>query len=109
MIPETPDAQPHPSFANAFDQTDGFGSTDSLSPRIRPRSASNMSESKKKLAMKFRKKGKDAHPQNQKDGSESGQGKDDQDIDQIFKSYEQENGLEESQEKPESFGRFLAC
>ncbi|XP_065055491.1 rabphilin-3A-like isoform X2 [Rhopilema esculentum] len=104
LIPETPDSQPHPSFANAFDQADGFGSNDSLSPRIRPRSTSNMSENKKKLAMKFRKKGKDAHSQNPKDESESGQGKDDQDIDQIFKSYEQENGLEESEEKPESFG-----
>ncbi len=116
VTPETPlDFQP--SFQDHFDNpdgpqydhTDGAESTGSLSPQMRPRVTSNISrtDAKKKLALKFRKKkGQSSSPSASPDPSrksDSVSQHEEEDVDEIFKNYEAQNG--ESKQKPEYLGK----
>lgn len=88
----------------SFDQVDGDESEMSMSPRMRPRAANNVLEGKKKIAMKFKKKreGKgDVHK-----GDYASVRSKEEDIDEIFRSYEEENGDKSSNEKEGNFGKF---
>ena len=76
-----------------------------MSPQIRPRASSNLSEGRRKLALKFRKKKQEAKTDSQKEDSASPLRKE-EDIDEIFKSYEEENARNLSNSSGDSCGVF---
>jgi len=100
LVPETPNTK---SGSFSFDAVDGEESGDSMSPQIRPRVSSNLSEGKRKLALKFRKKKQEAKVDNQKEDSPSPHRKE-EDIDEIFKSYEEEHARNLSNSRSDSCG-----
>ena len=103
LIPETPNAN-SVSKSYSFDHVDGHDSEGSMSPQMRPRATSNMSEGKRKLALKFRKKRQESKADGQKGGSPSARSKE-EDIDEIFKSYEEENNKNNSNNKEDFCGK----
>ena len=98
LVPETPNIN---SSSHSFDFVDGQESEESLSPQMRPRISSNISEGKKKLALKFRKKKVD--DQNNDSICEKNK---EEDIDEIFKSYEEENARNLSNSMNDSSGNL---
>ena len=75
---------------------------------MRPRTTSGLSEGKRKLALKFRKKNKpDGRSGSPKSDLASQKSKSEEDIDEIFKSYEQQNGEGERQQRGDDFGMNL--
>ena len=99
MVPETPNFN---TGSHSFDFVDGHNEDDSMGPQMRARASSNLSEGKKKLALKFKKK----KPDDQKSDVPSHREKE-EDIDEIFKSYEEENARNLANSMNDSYGKII--
>lgn len=97
LVEETP-ADTTESKAHSFDWQESDGS---LSPKMRQRARSNLSEGAKKIALKVRKRNK------QDEKVASSVRSNEEDVDEIFKSYEEERGKNISNGKDDFCGDFL--